>query len=216
MTHLHIQQCTRFSKINHAYYFVEAVRSKDYKNLCRHFLWQLNRQNNQPFTQKSIVSSIARLTEYGGIDIATIANALTGLKNSGEIERFKGVHNRVGWNPDVTNQIKWTHFNSKYAGYPLVYSQDESLCMSRLLNLSNANSYIPRDFQDLSNSSVIEENNMLKYELGTATREIHELKIAQAKTLELLQKLAARYDDSEAKEVVRHLKLVPDSDSNSK
>jgi hypothetical protein len=214
MTHSHIQQCTRFSKINHAYYFIDAVRTKDYTNLCRHFLWQLNRQNNQPLTQKSLVSTIATLTEYGGIDIRSVTKALVFMKNSGEIERYKGVHNRVGWNPDAANQIKWTHFNSKYAGNPLFYSQDESLCVSRLLDLSNANSYLARDFQDLLHSSAIEENNMLKYELGTATREIHELKLAQAKTLELLQKLAARYDDPEVKEVVRHLKLVTDSDSN--
>lgn len=214
MTHSHIQQCTRFSKINHAYYFVEAVRTKDYKNLCRHFLWQTNRQNNQPLTRKSIVSSIATLTEYGGIDIASVANTLSAMKKSGEIERFKGVHNRVGWNPEVTNQIKWTHFNSKYAGNPLVYSQAEALCVSQLLNLSNANSYIPRDFEDLLNSSAIEENNMLKYELGTATRKIEELSQLQNDMKKMMSEIMAelrKHDPQKVEQIKeRHLQLVKD------
>jgi hypothetical protein len=64
MTASYTQQVTRFSKINHAYFFIEAARRKDYLQVCRHFLWQLNRGNNQPLTQTSIVSTIAELTKH--------------------------------------------------------------------------------------------------------------------------------------------------------
>lgn len=156
MTKTHIQQCTRFSKINHSYFFLDAVRRKDYLNICRHFLWQLNRQNNQPLTQKSIVSTIASLTEYGGIDSRILANVLTDMKKSGEIERFKGIHNRLGWNPDITNQVQWSFFNSSYNGSPIrIYSKDEDICLKDLLKLSNANSYIPRDLKDFEHTEQL-------------------------------------------------------------
>jgi len=160
---------------------MDAVRRKDYLNICRHFLWQLNRQNNQPLTQNSIVSTIASLTEYGGIDSRILANVLTDMKKSGEIERFKGIHNRLGWNPDITNQVQWSFFNSSYNGSPIrIYSKDEDICLKELLKLSNANSYIPHDLKDFEhteqmirdeemsalNAKIDEQNGQLQKQSG--------------------------------------------------
>jgi len=210
-----IQQCTRFNKINHPHYFVEAVRKKDYIGICRHFLWQINRQNNQPLTRKSIVSTIAGLTEYGDIDSRSLTNALVILAKSGEIERYKNVTNRIGFNPEVTNQVRWSRFNSVYNGNQIrVYTEDEANAITKLLKLSNSIPFMPKDFEDLEHTTEIEENNMLKYELGTATKKIEELSQVQNDMKKMLTEVLTelRKHDPEKVEQIkeRHLKLVKD------
>lgn len=173
----HIQLSTRFSKINHPYYFVESVARKDYAGICRHFLWQTNRQNNQPLTQKSIVSTIAELTEYGGIDSRSLTNSLVIMAKHGEIERYKGITNRIGWNPDVTNQVKWTRFNSTYSGNSIrTYNEDEANAITKLLKLSNSAPFMPRDIEDLNHTIEIEENDMLKEEIRDLKDEVSSLR----------------------------------------
>jgi len=187
MTKSYIQPSTRFNKINHPHYFVEAVRKKDYIGICRHFLWQMNRSNNQPLTQKSIVSTIAGLTEYGDIDSRTLTNALVIMAKHGEIERFKGITNRVGWNPDVTNQVKWTRFNSSYNGNSLqIYTEEEANSIMKLLKLSNSAPFSPRDFEDLQHTIEIEENEMLKEQVVNLRSDVASLKSEVASVTENL------------------------------
>lgn len=166
MTESFFQQSTRFNKINHPHYFVEAVRKKDYLWICRHFLWQLNRYNNQPLTQKSIVATISGLTEYGGIDSRRIANTLSLMAKCGDIERYKGIANRVGWNPIVTNQVKYSRFYSEYKGNSIqTYSEDEADAILKLLKLSNSTPFMPRDLKDFEHTIKVEENEMLREEI---------------------------------------------------
>ena len=203
MTDSYTQQCTRFSKINHAYFFLDAVRRKDYLNICRHFLWQLNRQNNQPLTQKSIVSTIAALTEYGGVDSRIIANVLTDMKKSGEIERFKGIHNRIGWNPDITNQVRWSRFKSSYAGKKTIpLSEAEESCYAKILELSKANSYIPHDLQDF-------EHTMRDDDMKQLIKKVEKLEEQNSEMMQLLRSIAKGMNPDEAKEKAEcHLKLI--------
>ena len=166
MTDKQIQLCNRFNKMNHPYFFLDAARRKDYLNTCRHFLWQLNRQSNQPLTQKSMVSTIAGLTEPCGLDKRGIENAMSLMVKAGEIERYKGVTNRVGWNPIVTNQIRWSHFNSSYSGNSIrVYSEQEMKVEMELLKLSRSIPFMPKDFQDFTHTIEAEENEMLREEI---------------------------------------------------
>lgn len=162
MTRSHVQLSRRFNKINHPHFFIDAMRRKDYRAICRHFLWQTNQPNNQPYTQKSILTTIASLTEASGIDKRRIANVLCDMANDGEIERYKGIHNRVGWNPDVTNRMKWTHFLSDYKGKSISpYTNEEEKIISALQKLSNESS-LPVDYEDLKHTQLIEEHLMLK------------------------------------------------------
>lgn len=216
MPTLYKQQCKRFSKINHIYFFLDAVRRKDYLYILREFLWLMNNQNSQPVTQKAIVSTIAELTKYAGIDSRTLSKTLVQLKNNGEIERYEGIHNRVGWNPDVTNQVRWTNFRSNYSGLPLRrYTDDEKICVSKLEELANINSYSYRSLDDFEHTRELEqeENDMtvalkkigdLESTIGNLETTVNEMKHMLSDMIRLLKK----HEPEEAEKVERHLQLV--------
>ena len=196
------QRCKRFNKINHAYFFLDAVRRKDHLNICRHFLWIMNRQNNQPLTTKSIVSTIAELTKYADLDSRTLTNTLVQMKNSGEIERFKGIHNRVGWNPDATNQVKWTNFNSTYSGLPLrTLSKDEIDCETKLLKLADVNSFSYRSLDDYEHTKQLEQQKREDLDMSVALTKIENLE----KTVKEMREEQARRD---AEQTRRHEELI--------
>jgi hypothetical protein len=174
--------------------------------ICRHFLWQINKQSNQPLTRKSIVSTITELTEYGDIDSRRIANVLSLMAKNGEIERFKGISNRVGWNPELTNQVKWSRFNSSYDGKPIrIYTEDEANAITKLLKLSNSMPFMPKDFKDLQHTTEIEENEMLRAEVIELKNEISSIK----SDLEALKKLCyEKFKTSETQEWFKEHGLV--------
>lgn len=222
MTKLYVQRAKRFSKINHTYYFIDAVRRKDYLNICRHFLWLMNRQNNQPTTQKSIVSTITELTKFAGLDSRTLTNALVEMKKYGELERFKGIHNRVGWNPNATNQIRWSNFRSSYSGLPLrEYTNDEEICASELEKLAKTNSYSYQSLDDYEHTREMEQEDAdmtvalqkisnLESTIESLETTVNEMKHMLSDMVRLLKK----HEPEEAEKVERHLTLVKTEVSN--
>jgi hypothetical protein len=209
MTASYTQQVTRFSKINHAYFFIEAARRKDYLQVCRHFLWQLNRGNNQPLTQTSIVSTIAELTKHFGLNIETIKKSLSQMKKAGEIEGFKGISNRVGWNPVVTNQMRWTNFKSSYSGNEIVpYSKAEQDVVDKLLEMSKPISYMPRDKEDFEHTQEVEQMTMLRQEIAMLRQDSAKIREESSEIKALLQevlKVVKKYEPAEAEKIERKL-----------
>lgn len=97
------------------------------------------------------------------------------LAKAGELERYKGIHNRVGWNPDVTNRMKWTRFNSQYAGKSIFtyndLEKDIKLAMETLSNVSE----MPRDLEDFEHTIEIEDKDVLKEEIKSLKEQVAEL-----------------------------------------
>jgi hypothetical protein len=195
---------------------MDAVRRKDYLALCRHFLWLINRQNNQPLTQKSLVSTIADLTKNCGIDKRRIENVLTEMSKRGEIERYKGISNRVAWNPKITNQVRWSAFESKYGGKPLQedYSDHEKELIRSLEKLSNVGTFLPRDMEDYQHTKNLKEDDQ-EMMLNLALQKIENLEqqTLEMKSLitEVLMELK-KYDPIKVDTMERHLKLVKNDD----
>lgn len=191
---------------------MDAVRRKDYLSLCRHFLWQINRQNNQPLTQKSLVSTIADLTKNCGIDKRRIENVLSEMGKRGEIERYKGINNRVGWNPKITNQVRWSVFESSYGGKPLKedYTDHEKEVIRGLEKLSNVGTFLPRDMEDYQHTKNLKEDDQ-EMMLNLALQKIENLEQDNLEIKAMLREVLAdlkKYDPKKVNDVERHLKLV--------
>jgi hypothetical protein len=138
------------------------------------------------------------------------------MKKAGEIEGFKGISNRVGWNPVVTNQMRWTNFKSSYSGNEIVpYSKAEQGVVHKLLEMSKPISYMPRDKEDFEHTQEVEQMTMLRQEIvgqrqeiAGQRQEIAGLRQESSEIKALLQevlKVVKKYEPAEAEKIERKL-----------
>lgn len=131
------------------------------------------------------------------------------MKKAGEIEGFKGISNRIGWNPVVTNQMRWTNFKSSYSGNEIVpYSKAEQDVVDKLLEMSKPISYMPRDKEDFEHTQEVEQMTMLRQEIAMLRQDSAKIREESSEIKALLQevlKVVKKYEPAEAEKIERKL-----------
>lgn len=206
MTEYRKNKITPWTKINHLHYCAVYLKASDVPNFIRQYLFLCLDFSGEYYSEQSLRASIVELTGWCG---KVITNAITRLKDQGEIERINQSHYR--FNPDIANRHRFG-FRSKYKGLEPTYDQRQKNLIEVLeKKIRHTRSTIPHNQSDFDEHMLAAEEETLEM-IALAKIENLERTLADVHTLliKILNKVDIPHEVKD--EVERHLKLVRTND----
>jgi hypothetical protein len=150
------------------------------------------------------------------------------MGKNGEIERIAKAHNKIRWNDELTNRVRWTNYTSEYEGLPMrPYEPAEQELVDKL-KARYKNNLMPRNFEDMQHTMQLQKDqdmDALKEKINTANEMLNEqseklnaqneMLKAQSDTLAELKAIMLAMLNKEPlaeEKAKRHLSLVPMND----